>query len=126
MRMNLVGWARITEILGALQPVSNWTTAVLDQAVLHFADTREPFGMNDIRLLVPEGECKNAGLYFQALLSHGSFDNGPVLLRKVGEQPSINPKARGKRVNTYLLTAAGRKYIEARQAARIEQRKQAA
>jgi DNA-binding PadR family transcriptional regulator len=35
---------------------------------------------------------------------------------------SINPKARGKKVNIYRLTRAGRKFIEDRQAARIEQR----
>lgn len=127
IRMHLTGWARNLEILSALGPVSDWTTAVLDQAVLYFADTREPFGMNDIRLLVPEGECKNAGLYFHALLSHGAFDDGePQLLRKVGEVVSINAKARGKKVNTYLLTAAGRKFLEERKAARIEQRKAAA
>lgn len=127
IRSSYIGWARALEILGALQPVSDWTTAVLDQAVLHLDDSREPFGMNDIRLIVPDGECKKAGLYFQALLSHDAFsDNAPALLRKVGEVVSINEKAHGKKVNTYLLTRAGRKYIEERQAARIEQRRVAA
>lgn len=126
-RTHLVGWARTTEILGALQPVSEWTTAVLDQAVLHLADSAEPFGMNDLRLIVPDGECRKAGLYFHSLLAHGAFDDDePELLRKVGEVVSINEKAHGKKVNTYLLTRAGRKFIEARQAARIEQRKAAA
>lgn len=127
IRTHLVGWARITEILSALGPVSDWTTAILDQAVLHLADSRQPFGMNDIRLLVPDSECRKAGLYFHGLLAHGAFDNGePQLLRKVGEVPSINEKAHGKKVNTYLLTTAGRKFIQARQAERAEQRKQAA
>jgi hypothetical protein len=49
----------------------------------------------------------------------------PALLRKVDEEPSINPKAHGKKVNVYLLTRAGRAFIEDRQAARIEQRKAA-
>lgn len=124
-RPHLIGWARNLEILSALGPVSEWTTAVLDQAVLYFADSREPFGMNDIRLLVPEGECKQAGLYFHSLLAHGAFDDDPELLRKVGEVRSINEKAHGKKVNTYLLTRAGRKFIEDRQAARAEQRRAA-
>lgn len=125
-RMHLVGWARITEILSALGPVSDWTTAVLDQAVLYLADTRQPFGSNDLRLMVPEDDARKAAQYFAALTGHDALHpNEPQLLRKVGEVVSINEKARGKRVNTYLLTAAGRAYIEARQAARIEQRKAA-
>ena len=120
--------ARADRILAALQPtVSNWTTAVLDQAVLHLADSGQPFGMNDIRLLAPEDECRKAGLYFAALTGHDALNpNEPALLRKVGEETSINPKAHGKKVNVYVLTRAGRKFIEDRQAARIKQRKAAA
>ena len=120
--------ARADRILAALQPtVTQWTTAVLDQAVLHLADTGAPFGMNDIRLLVPEDDCRKAGVYFAALTGHDALHpDEPQLLRKVGEEPSINPKAHGKRVNVYLLTRAGRKYIQDRQAARVEQRKAAA
>ena len=120
--------ARADRILAALQPtVTQWTTAVLDQAVLHLADTGAPFGMNDIRLLVPEDDCRKAGVYFAALTGHDALHpEEPQLLRKVGEEPSINPKAHGKRVNVYLLTRAGRKFIQDRQAARVEQRKAAA
>ena len=120
--------ARADRILADLQPtVTQWTTAVLDQAVLHLADTGAPFGMNDIRLLVPEDDCRKAGVYFAALTGHDALHpDEPQLLRKVGEEPSINPKAHGKRVNVYLLTRAGRKYIQDRQAARTQQRKAAA
>jgi hypothetical protein len=120
--------ARADRFLASLQStVSQWTTAVLDQAVLYFADSGQPFGMNDIRLIVPEDECRKAGLYFSALTGHDALHpEEPQLLRKVGEETSINPKAHGKPVNLYLLTRAGRKFIEDRQAARIEQRKQAA
>ncbi|MGW1135640.1 hypothetical protein [Streptomyces griseoluteus] len=116
--------ARAVEILAALQPtVTDWTTAVLDQAVLHLADSGAPFGMNDIRLIAPEDDCRKAGLYFAALTGHDALHpNEPQLLRKVGEEPSINPKAHGKKVNTYLLTRAGRQFIKDRQAARIKQR----
>ncbi|MEU0831248.1 hypothetical protein [Streptomyces sp. NPDC005969] len=122
-----VAWARALQILGTLQPVSDWTTAVLDQAVLHLADSGTPFGMNDIRLIVPKDECRKAGLYFHALVGHDALQpDEPALLRKVGEEVSINEKARGKKVNIYVLTRAGRKFIQDRQAARIEQRRAAA
>ena len=124
---HLVGWARVADILSTLGPVSDWTTAVLDQAVLHLADSAEPFGSNDLRLLVPEDDFRKAAQYFAALTGHDALHpDEPQLLRKVGEVVSANSKARGKRVNTYLLTRAGRKFIEERQAARIEQRRAAA
>ncbi|MFF0777043.1 hypothetical protein [Streptomyces sp. NPDC003720] len=120
--------ARADQILATLKStVSDWTTAVLDQAVLHLANSGAPFGMNDIRLLVPDDECRKAGVYFAALTGHDALHpSEPQLLRKVGEEPSINPKAHGKKVNTYLLTRAGRQYIQDRQAARIEQQKRQA
>lgn len=119
--------ARADRILAALAPtVSQWTTAVLDQAVLHLARSGAPFGMNDIRLLTPEDECRKAGLYFATLTGHDALHpNQPALLQKVGEEPSINPKAHGKKVNVYMLTRAGRQFIKDRQAARIEQRRAA-
>ncbi|MFJ9633716.1 hypothetical protein ACIRU8_39090 [Streptomyces sp. NPDC101175] len=127
IRTHLVGWARVTDILSTLGPVSDWTTAVLDQAVLHLADSAEPFGSNDLRLMVPEGDFSKAAQYFAALTGHDALHpDTPQLLRKVGEVTSINKKAHGKRVNTYLLTRAGRQFIEARQVARVEQRKAAA
>jgi hypothetical protein len=107
--------------------VTRWDTAVLDQVVLHLADHGQPFGMNQIRLIVPKDVCRKAGLYFHALVGHDTLHPAePQLLRKVGEEVSINEKARGKRVNVYQLTRAGWKFIEDRQAARIEQRKAAA
>lgn len=107
--------------------VTTWDTAVLDQVVLHLASHDQSFGMNQIRAIIPEDVCRKAGLYFNALISHDTLHpDEPALLRKVGEEVSINEKARGKRVNVYVLTRAGRKHIEDRQAARIEQRKAAA
>jgi hypothetical protein len=102
--------------------VTNWTTALLDQALLAIASDDKPFGMNDLRTVLPEDACKQAGLYFHSLvnLEH------PEVLRQVGEVRSINPKAHGKKVGVYVLTSAGRKFIHDRQAARTEQRKAAA
>jgi len=101
--------------------VTQWDNAVFDQVVLHFADTGRPFGMNQIRTIVPDDACRRAGLYFHALVGHDTFHpDEPPLLVKTGEETSINPRARGKKVNLYRLTRAGRRYIEARQAARTD------
>jgi hypothetical protein len=102
--------------------VTDWDTALLDQALLAISSDDQPFGMNDIRTVLPQDACKKAGLYFHSLvnLEH------PEVLRQVGEVRSINPKAHGKKVGVYVLTAAGRKFIEDRQAARLEQRRAAA
>lgn len=107
--------------------VTQWDTALLDQVLLAIAADGQPFSMNDIRQVVPEDACRRAGLYFHALTGHDAFyPDEPALLRKVGEVVSINEKARGKKVNVYRLTRAGRTFIEDRRAARIEQRRAAA
>src|SRR5688500_949096 len=94
--------------------VTNWTTALLDQALLAIASDDKPFGMNDLRTVLPEDACKQAGPYFHSLvnLEH------PEVLHQVGEVRSINPKAHGKKVGVYVLTPAGRKFIQDRQTAR--------
>ncbi|MEH0552527.1 hypothetical protein [Streptomyces sp. B21-101] len=102
--------------------VTDWDRAILDQVVLAIAGDGQPFSMNDIRTIVPEDACRNAGLYFHALVN----TEHPVILQPVGEVRSINKKAHGKKVNTYRLTRAGRKFLEDRQAARIEQKRAAA
>lgn len=102
--------------------VTTWDEAVLDQALLAITSDGQPFSMNDFRIVVPEDACRRAGLYFHALVNR----EHPEVLVHVGDVRSINKKARGKKVNTYRLTAAGRQFIQDRQAARTEQRKQAA
>jgi hypothetical protein len=116
---------RANRLLRQLGPVDDWTTALFDQVVLHLGRSSYPFGMNDVRLLVPEDDCRKAGLYFRALieLEH------PTVLEVAGEVVSINPKAHGKKVQEYRLTRAGRRYLEARiaqrTAARAEQQRAA-
>lgn len=120
--------ARADAILAALHPDPHgWDTALLDQAVLALADDGRPFGMNDVRLLVPEDVCRGAGLYFHSFTTHDQqVEDRDRYLIWCGDVVSINPKARGKKVGTYRLTAAGRAFIEARQAARGEQQRRAA
>ena len=93
--------------------VTNWDTALFDQAVLAIASDGQPFGMNDLRTVLPEDACKRAGLYFHALINL----EHPEVLRHVGDVRSINPKAHGKKVGVYVLTLAGRKFIEERRQA---------
>ena len=111
------------ETLAALYAnVTDWDEAVLDQAVLAVAGGNRPFSANDLWWIVPELGRGIAGLYFSALAKR----RNPLVLQHIGYETSVNPRAHGKPVNTYLLTSEGRKFIEDRQAARTIQRKQAA
>lgn len=102
--------------------VTDWDTALLDQVVIAIAADGQSFSMNDIRTVVPEDACRRAGLYFHALVN----TEHPVILDNNGEVRSINPKAHGKKVNTYRLTPAGRAFLQERRAERIKQRRAAA
>lgn len=101
---------------------TGWTEALFDQALLHVADVHGTFSANDMRAIMPETGRGAAGLYFTGLTRR----KNPLVLEHVGDVPSVNEKAHGKPVFVYLLTAAGRQFIEDRQAARTEQRKAAA
>ncbi|MEU7066940.1 hypothetical protein [Streptomyces sp. NPDC046161] len=101
------------DIRARYSSISTWDAAVLDQVVEALGSTGRPFSMNDIRLIVPEDSCRNAGLYF-----HGLLGRDPELLRVTGEEKSINDRAHGKPVKTYVLTKAGRRFIAERRATR--------
>lgn len=101
--------------------VTRWDEAILDQAVLAIAGSNRPFSANDLWAIVPDLGRGTAGLYFGALTRR----QAPQVLVKVGDEPSVNPKAHGKPVNLYLLTAAGRKFLEDRIDARTKQRRAA-
>ena len=102
--------------------VTRWDEAILDQAVLAIAGGNRPFSANDLWAIVPEMARGTAGLYFGAL----SRRTAPRILHHIGYEPSVNPRAYGKPVNTYLLTAEGRKFLEGRRAAHTQHRKAAA
>jgi hypothetical protein len=101
--------------------VTEWTEAILDQAVLAIAGSNRPFSANDLWAILPEMGRGPAGLYFCNL----SKRRQPRVLVHVDDEPSVNPKAHGKPVHLYLLTADGRKFLEDRQAARAKQRRAA-
>ncbi|MPY47077.1 hypothetical protein [Streptomyces acidicola] len=114
---------KANELLAALYAhVTDWNEAVLDQAVLAIAGGNRPFSANDLWAIVPELGRGTAGLYFSCLAKRRQ----PKVLVKVGDEPSVNPKAHGKPVNLYLITAEGRKFIEERRSARTQRKAAAA
>ena len=101
--------------------VTNWDEAILDQAILAIAGDGRPFSANDLIAVIPELGRSVAGLYFAGLTRRRI----PQVLIRVGFEPSINPKAHGKPVNVYQLTRSGKRFLQDRQAARLEERKAA-
>ncbi|OLZ72529.1 hypothetical protein AVW11_03815 [Streptomyces amritsarensis] len=95
--------------------LSDWTEARYDQAVAAIAGDGQPFSMNDIRAVLPGSQHHQAGLYFHSLLMRKA---SPLV--HVGYVRSINPKARGKVVNTYRLTMSGREFMKTRRAERAQ------
>lgn len=103
------------ELLAALYAtVGVWDEAILDQAILAIAGDGRRFSANDLLDVIPEQGRGVAGLYFAGLTHRRS----PQVLVIVGTEPSINPKAHGKPVNIYDLTAVGKEFIERRSDAR--------
>ena len=102
--------------------ISQWDEALLDQAVLAIADRGQPFSANDLWQVVPPLGHGTSGNYFGALAKRSR----PRVLVKVGEEPSVNPAAHGKNVNVYILTDAGRAFIEQRREQRTQQKRAAA
>lgn len=99
--------------------VSDWTEAVYDQAVAEIATDGQPLSMNDVRAVLPGDQHHQAGLYF-----HGLLMREPHLLVQVGEVRSVNPKARGKKVNTYRLTTSPRRFLKIRRDERARKAEQ--
>ncbi|KOU17055.1 hypothetical protein [Streptomyces sp. WM6349] len=100
--------------------ISDWTEATYDQVVAAIAAGGLSFSMNDIRTVCPGERHHQAGLYFHALLMRE-----PHLLVKVGEVRSANPKARGKKVNTYRLTTSPSRFLKIRRTERARKAEQA-
>lgn len=94
--------------------VTDWDEALLDQAVLAIAGGNRPFSANDLWAVLPPMGRGAIGLYFSSL----SKRRAPQVLEHVGYEPSVNPKAHGKPVNSYLLTSEGRRFLEGRRSAR--------
>lgn len=107
------------EALAALYAnVTDWDTALLDQAINAIGGDGRPFSANDLRAVLPELAHGAAGLFFHSLVRR----RNPRQVDIVGEEPSTAESTHGKPINVYVLSP---ERIEAI-ADRIEQRKAAA
>ncbi|MFI2349746.1 hypothetical protein ACH492_22365 [Streptomyces sp. NPDC019443] len=107
------------ELLAAMYAtVTQWDTALLDQAIDAIGGDGRAFSMNDVRAVLPDMAQGAAGLYFHGLIRR----KNPRQLIVVGEEPSTAESTHGKPIKLYVLSDARLEAI----AARNEQRKQAA
>lgn len=107
------------ELLATLyENVTDWDTALLDQAIDAIGGDGRPFSMNDVRAVLPELAHGAAGLYFHSLVRR----RNPRQVDIVGEEPSTAESTHGKPIKVYVLSPERREAI----AARSGQRKAAA
>jgi hypothetical protein len=98
--------------------VTQWDTALLDQAIDAIGGDGRPFSMNDVRAVIPELAHGAAGLFFHSLVRRRNPRQADI----VGEEPSTAESTHGKPIKVYVLSPERREAI----AARAEQRKAAA
>ncbi|WP_255951599.1 hypothetical protein [Streptomyces odontomachi] len=79
--------------------VTDWDTAVLNQAIDAIGGDGRPFSMNDVRNVLPDIAHGAAGLFFHSLIRR----RNPVQLIVVGEEPSTAPSTHGKPIKVYKL-----------------------
>lgn len=98
--------------------VTDWDTAILDQAIDAIGGEGRPFSMNDVRAVLPELAHGAAGLFFHSLVRR----RHPRQVMVIGEEPSTAASTHGKPIKVYRLSAERLEDI----AARTQQRKAAA
>lgn len=81
--------------------VTDWDTALLDQAINAIGGGGRPFSMNDVRAILPDTVQGAAGLYFHSLVRR----RNPQQLVIVGEEPSTAASTHGKPIKVYVLSA---------------------
>jgi hypothetical protein len=97
------------ELLAAMYAtVTQWDTALLDQAIDTIGGDGRVFSMNDVRAVLPDMAQSTAGLFFHGLVRR----RNPRQLIVVGEEPSTAESTHGKPIKRYVLSAAR---LEARQ-----------
>lgn len=97
------------ELLAAMYAtVTQWDTALLDQAIDAIGGDGRVFSMNDVRAVLPDMAQGTAGLFFHSLVRR----RNPRQVIAVGEEPSTAESTHGKPIKRYVLSPAR---IEARQ-----------
>lgn len=90
--------------------VTDWDTALLDQAIDAIGGDGRPFSMNDVRAVLPELAHGTAGLFFHSLVRR----RHPRQVMVVGEEPSTAESTHGKPIKVYRLSAERLEDIAAR------------
>lgn len=81
--------------------VTDWGTALLNQAIDAIGGDGRPFSANDLRAVLPELAHGAAGLFFHSLVRR----RNPRQLVIVGEEPSTAESTHGKAIKVYVLSA---------------------
>lgn len=106
--------AAANETLAALYAnVTDWDTALLNQAVDAIGGDGRPFSANDLRAVLPELAHGTAGLFFHSLVRRRS----PRQVIVIGEEPSTAESTHGKQIKVYVLSAERLEDIHGRAAA---------
>jgi hypothetical protein len=104
---------------------SEWDRFLVEQAVLHFGETRTEWSCNDLREVLPDLSPGFLGAAINSLRSAGVIEHTGRMV------PSTQASTHGHRISVWQLTAKGRGIAAARRTAlrikaRIEQRGTAA
>jgi hypothetical protein len=90
--------------------VTDWDTAILNQAIDAIGGDGRPFSANDLRAVLPELAHGAAGLFFHSLVRR----RNPRQVDVVGEEPSTAESTHGKPIKVYRLSAERLDAISAR------------
>lgn len=90
--------------------VTDWDTALLNQAIDAIGGDGRPFSANDLRAVLPELAHGVAGLFFHSLVRR----RNPRQVDIVGEEPSTAESTHGKPIKVYTLSAERIDAINAR------------
>ena len=80
--------------------VTDWDTALLNQAIDAIGGDGRPFSMNDVRAVLPAQGHGAAGLFFHSLVRR----RNPRQVVVVGEEPSTAASTHGKEIKVYRLS----------------------
>lgn len=91
--------------------VTDWDTAILNQAIDAIGADGRPFSANDLRAVLPELAHGAAGLFFHSLVRR----RNPRQVVVVDEEPSTAESTHGKPIKVYVLSEERLDAIAARQ-----------
>lgn len=80
--------------------VTDWDTALLNQAIDAIGGDGRPFSANDLRAVLPELAHGAAGLFFHSLVRRKT----PPQVVVVGQEPSTAESTHGKEIKVYRLS----------------------